>query len=387
MQTKLTHAALQEKMIHFRHHLHEYPELADHEYATTRYIKEILQSWGIKILPTTLKTGVIAEIGNNAKGPTIALRADIDALPITEQTGLPYESRNKGVMHACGHDIHTASLLGAAYLLKQEEQQLRGSIRLIFQLSEEANEGALQVIRAGHLKGVAAIIGFHNEPGISLGKIGIRSGAFMGAIDKFKVTLRGKGSHAAHPEAGHDPIIALTTTVNALQSIISRNLSPLSGAVVSVTQLNAGNVWNVLPETAVFSGTVRTLGATDRKMIHQRFSEIVTHTAAAYGTTAEIDWYSGDPSVNNDRRLSEIVADETGKFATVFIPEPTLGSDDFACYQEHIPGVYAIIGVNGNVSVHNAHYTADDGVLIYGARYFERNAVRILQKLENESVR
>ncbi|MFT8872369.1 MAG: amidohydrolase [Sporolactobacillus sp.] len=377
-------AALLTELTTYRHHLHAHPELSGHEVQTTDYIEKILQKWNIDIVPTTLPTGVIAEIGNRDKGPTIALRADIDALPINELAEVSYRSRNAGVMHACGHDVHTASLLGGAFLLNQSASDLPGCVRLIFQPAEEANEGALQVIRAGHLNGVAAIIGFHNRPQLAVGKIGIRAGAIAGAIDKFAVTLRGKGTHAAHPEAGVDPIVALTAVVSALQSIISRNVPPLHGAVLSVTELHAGNVWNVLPAEAVFSGTVRTLEAADRQLIHSRFSDIVTHTAAAYGVEADIDWQSGDPAVTNDQRLSAIVADECRRFADVFTNLPSLGSDDFACYQQLVPGVYATIGAGGSEGLHHGGYTADDRTLLYGALFFERNAKRLLREFADE---
>ena len=370
---------LANQLIDFRHYFHQHPELANSEFNTTNKIKEILKSWGIKILPSQLKTGVFAEIGKKA-GPILALRADIDALPIKEKTGLSYSSKNKGIMHACGHDIHIVSLLGASYLLKQKENELPGRIRLIFQLAEEDKEGALQVIKDGKLEGVQAILGFHNRPGI-LGEIGLRSGIVSGAIDKFKVNLIGTGSHASAPQKGKDAIAALGAEINSLQSIISRNLDPFQAAVLSITHVNAGNTWNILPEKAFFEGTVRTANLNVRHLIRQRFLKIVKSIASAYGVKTDISWYKGDPSVNNDEYLTKVVRDETRKYFKIYRQNSGLGSDDFACFQEKVPGVYANIGNGERVNAHRPDFKADDKTIIYGTKFFEKNAFRILREL------
>ncbi len=374
---------LEQQLIDLRHYFHENPELANQEFKTTAKIKEVLTKWNIKLLPTNLKTGVLAEIGNR-NGPTVALRADIDALPINEESGVSFASKIPGVMHACGHDTHIASLLGGAYLLKQEEDQLPGRAKLIFQLAEEDKEGAMQVIDDGQLGGVDAIIGFHNASNQPTGAVGIRSGITTGAIDKFKVTLTGVGSHASAPQDGQDPIIALGAEITAIQSIVSRHLDPFKAAVVSITHVTAGNTWNVLPETAFFEGTVRTADKQARMQVKQQFLKTVRLTAEANNVRADIDWYDGDPSVHNDPKLTAIVRDETSKFAEIYEQQPALGSDDFACYQERVPGVYVNIGNGGTVSVHNPKFTADDGLLRTGARFFEKNAIRILNELQTE---
>jgi amidohydrolase len=378
--TLLTDDELESVLIKYRHYFHEYPELADNEFKTTEKIKEILTHWNIRIFPTHLKTGVLAEIGSE-NGPTLCLRADIDALPIQEASGVPFSSKIPGRMHACGHDTHIVSLLGGAYLIKQQEKKLPGKVRLLFQPSEEANEGALQVINDGQLEGVDAIIGFHNTPDQPTGHVGLRAGIISGAIDKFKVTLAGIGTHASAPQKGRDPIVALGAEINALQSIVSRNINALEGGVLSITHVSSGNTWNIIPETAFFEGTVRTASKEVRETIKERFPEVVNATARAYGVTADIDWYTGDPSVCNDPKLTAIIRDETSKFTDTYETTPGLGSDDFACYQEHIPGVYAQIGNGGHVSVHNPRFTANDGILIYGARFFEKNSFRLLREL------
>lgn len=375
---------LADKLISYRHYFHENPELSNQEFNTTAKIKEVLNGWGIQTIPTGLATGVLAEIGKD-EGPVLGLRGDIDALPIQEETDEPFKSINSGVMHACGHDTHIVSLLGAAYLLKQHESELRGKVRLIFQLSEEANEGALQVINDGQAQGLDAILGFHNASYHPVGYVGLKAGITSGAIDKFKVVLTGVGSHASAPQNGTDPIVALGAEINALQTIISRNIDPLKGGVVSITHVESGNTWNILPETAFFEGTVRTADKDVRKLIKNRFIDLVKLTAKAYGVTVDIDWYSGDPSVNNDQFLTNIVRDESSKFTTVYEMKPQLGSDDFACYQEKIPGVYANIGNGRNVGHHNPHFTADDNTVIYGAEFFEVNSIRILKELNKNS--
>lgn len=379
--TELSKNELEKKLVAYRHYFHQYPELADNEVQTTAKITEILKSWDIKILPTHLKTGVFAEIGIQ-EGPVVGLRADIDALPIQENSGIDFSSKVPGVMHACGHDTHIAALLGAAYLLKQQEARLTGKVKLIFQLSEEDKEGALQVIEDGQIADVDAILGFHNTPHHATGDFGIRAGIVNGAIDKFKVVLRGVGTHASKPEKGYDPIVALGAEINALQSIVSRNLNAFEAGVLSITHVNAGNTWNILPEEAFFEGTVRTASPALRETIKTRFFDIVNYTAKAHQVTADIDWYEGDPSVNNDADLVAIVKDETHKFASVYEQNPSLGSDDFACYQVKIPGVYVNIGNGETVDLHNPRFKADDGVVIAGSEFFEKNAIRILKELK-----
>ncbi|ANZ61037.1 amidohydrolase [Secundilactobacillus paracollinoides] len=378
--TMLSKEELEKRLVFYRHYFHEHPELADHEFNTTKTITKILTDWEITILPTQLATGVFAEIGHS-DGPTIALRADIDALPIQEKSGVAFSSKNAGVMHACGHDTHMASLLGAAYLLKQQERDLKGRVKLIFQLSEEDNEGALQVINDGQIDDVDAILGFHNTPNYPVDHIGIRAGITNGAIDKFKVTLHGVGTHASTPDKGQDPIVALGAEINALQSIASRNLDAFQAGVLSITHVSAGNTWNILPDTAFFEGTVRTASKQLRQLIKTRFLDIVNYTAKAYQVAADIDWYDGDPSVNNDAKLTAIVRDESSKFATVYEQEQRLGSDDFSCYQERIPGVYANIGNGETISAHNPYFKADDALIRVGVKYFERNALRLLDEL------
>ncbi|KRL38269.1 hippurate hydrolase [Liquorilactobacillus uvarum DSM 19971] len=356
--------------------------MSDHEFETSAFIRSKLTEWGVPLKKTDLKTGVIAELDSGQSGPTVALRADIDALPIQETTNLAFSSKNTGVMHACGHDIHMTALLGAVYILTHQSIDFKGKIRFIFQPAEEANEGALQVINAGHAQGVNAILGLHVKPGKPVGNIGLRAGYTAGSIDKFKVSISGIETHAAHPDQGSDVIVALTGIVTALQTIVSRNVEPTSSAVLSVTEIHAGTAWNILPKTAVFSGTVRVLEKKERELIRSRFQEIVSQFSSAYRTKAETDWYVGDPAVYNDPKLTKIVKNETSKFAEVFESRAELGSDDFSCYQERLPGVYAHLGVGETGEIHHSDFAPDENAILTGVSYYVNNTLRLLGELK-----
>lgn len=273
--------AFNERLVEIRRHLHRHPELSGEEVETTAYITSLLNQAGVKITDYGLKTGVIAEVGGQHGGPVIALRADIDALPIQEETGLTYASEVHGRMHACGHDFHTAALLGAVYQLKAQESSLKGTVRLLFQPAEEKAKGAQQIIAAGGLDQVRAVIGMHNKPDLPVGTIGIKAGPLMAAADGFAVRIRGFGSHAAVPEAGIDPIVAASHIVTALQSIVSRNVGSLDSAVISVTQIHSGNSWNIIPDTTVLEGTIRSFDEAVRGRVLKRFEEVVRGVAAA----------------------------------------------------------------------------------------------------------
>ncbi|HDR4571919.1 M20 peptidase aminoacylase family protein [Bacillus cytotoxicus] len=373
---------LTEKLILIRRHLHQYPELSYEEFKTTKFIKNLLQEANITIKDTNLKTGVIAEVSGNRGGPTIALRADIDALPIQEETDLPYASKSSNKMHACGHDFHTASILGAAYLLKEKESSLRGTVRFIFQAAEESGNGACKVIEAGHLQNVQAIFGMHNKPDLPVGTIGIKEGPLMAGVDRFQITIKGVGTHAAVPDAGVDPIVASSQIVMALQTIVSRNISSFHNAVVSVTNIHSGNTWNVIPEKATLEGTVRTFQADTRQKIPQRMERIVKGIADALGVEVELHWYPGPPAVQNDGYLTELsthVAQTMG--LQVISPKPSMAGEDFSFYQQEIPGSFVFMGTNGTHEWHHPSFTLDEKALPISAQYFALLAEEALDKL------
>lgn len=362
---------LADKLVAIRRRLHEYPEVSHEEFKTTESIRGWLAEAGIRVLDYGLKTGVIAEVGGLHGGPVIALRADIDALPIHEETGLAYSSKIPGRMHACGHDFHTASVLGAAYLLKQQEAELTGTVRLIFQPAEERAEGAEIVLASGALEGVSAIFGMHNKPDLPVGTIGIRSGALMAAADGFAIEVEGLGTHAAVPESGNDPIVAASHIVTALQSITSRNVGSLESAVVSVTRFHSGTAWNVIPDKAVLDGTIRTFEQDVRTRVLARFQEVVHGVAAALGTHAELRWVKGPPAVHNDPSLAELTvqaAERTG--LTVVDTPPSPAGEDFAYYQKQIPGFFVFMGTSGSREWHHPAFDLDERALPLSAEFF-----------------
>lgn len=375
---------LKQELTEIRHYLHQYPELSGKEFQTTAFLTRQLKAKEIRILPTTMKTGVIAEIGDASKGPTIALRADIDALPIQEQTGLPYASSNPGIMHACGHDLHQTSLLGAAFLLKEKEAELKGAVRLIFQPAEEGHFGAQQVIEAGHLQDVQAIIGYHNHPALAPGKIGLRPAGIMAAVDQFAVTIEGIGTHAAAPNQGVDVLVTISAIIQNLQTIVARNISPLDPVVVSVTHMEAGNTWNVLPDQGFFEGTIRSFSPNSRQLAKDRLTTIVQETAALYGATATIDLISGPPVTFNDPELTEWVTEASQTIADVLYVEPSTAGEDFANFQEKIPGVFAFIGSNGDQDAsawHHSDFLVKDEAITTAVNYYVANAEYLLKKL------
>lgn len=375
---------LKNELLKIRHHLHQHPEVSDDEHETTKFITEYLINLGYRILDLPkLKTGVVAEIGPTNSEKIIALRSDIDALPIQEQTGLDYASENEEVMHACGHDFHMASLLGAAILFFQNQSELNTRIRLVFQPAEETHNGAQEVIDAGGVDEVNAIIGFHNKPDLKAGEVSILSGGQMAAVDEFNVTINGAGTHAARPHLGNDPIIALTNTVNALQTIVSRNEDPLKTTVLSVTHLESGSTWNVIPEKAWFEGTVRTFDPESRKLAKKRFIEIVNGQAATFNVKATIEWIEGPQVVNNDQLLTPIIIDETKKHAEFVTAEPSTAGEDFALFTDKIPSVFAFIGSEGNSDWHHPDLILKDEGLITAAEWYYYSALRLQDYLNN----
>ncbi|PDY47063.1 M20 peptidase aminoacylase family protein [Bacillus pseudomycoides] len=373
---------LTEKLISIRRHLHQYPELSYEETETTKAIQNWLNEANITIISSNLKTGVIAEVSGDKNGPIIALRADIDALPIHEETNLSYASKNPGKMHACGHDFHTASILGAAYLLKENESSLNGTVRFIFQAAEESGDGACKVIEAGHLENVQAIFGMHNKPDLPVGTIGIKDGPLMAGVDRFEIEIQGVGTHAAVPDAGVDPIVASSQIVMALQTIVSRNVSSFHNAVVSVTNIHSGNTWNVIPKKATLEGTVRTFQPETRQRIPELMERIIKGVSDALGVETKLHWYPGPPAVHNDIKLTELsthIAQVMG--LQIISPKPSMAGEDFSFYQQNIPGSFVFMGTAGTQEWHHPAFTLDEGALPISAQYFALLAQEAINKL------
>ncbi|NLR04525.1 amidohydrolase [Streptococcus mutans] len=368
-----------EKLREIRHYLHQHPEISENEFETTAFIKKHLKDLGIESLAYPLKTGVIAEIGSGQ--PIIALRADIDALPIIEKTGLAYASKN-GAMHACGHDFHQTSLLGAAQILKGRETEIKGTVRLIFQPAEENFQGAYQVIEAGGIEGVSAIIGYHNNPHLKPGQIGLRSGAIMAGVEQFEVTVAGISAHADRPDLGVDTVLAITTVIHNLQQIVARTVSPFDSAVLSVTHIDVGTTWNVLPAKGFFEGTIRTFDPKIRLAVINKFTKIVETTAEQFGAQVSIQWGNSPKVTYNDATLTPLIFENSKTFAQVIETLPSTGGEDFAAYQEKIPGVFAFVGSNGADNApdwHHDDFIVKDEALPTAVNYFVENAFKLLE--------
>ncbi|MGG0133184.1 M20 peptidase aminoacylase family protein [Bacillus tropicus] len=371
---------LTETLISIRRNLHEHPELSYEEFETTKAIKNWLEEENITIINSNLETGVIAEVSGNRNGPLIAIRADIDALPIQEETNLPYASKIHGKMHACGHDFHTAAIIGAAYLLKEKESSLSGTVRFIFQPAEESSNGACKVIEAGHLHGVQAIFGMHNKPDLPVGTIGIKDGPLMAGVDRFEIEIHGVGTHAAVPDAGVDPIVASSQIVMALQTIVSRNISSSHNAVVSVTNIHSGNTWNVIPEKATLEGTVRTFQTETREKIPALMKRIIQGVSDALGVKTEFRFYAGPPAVHNDTSLTNLSTQvaETMNL-NIISPTPSMAGEDFSFYQQEIPGSFVFMGTSGTHEWHHPSFTVDERALPISAAYFALLAEKALK--------
>lgn len=360
---------------------HRHPELSYEEVETTKRLREDLAAAGIEVLDLPHKTGLVAKVGTG-EAPFIALRCDIDGLPIQEESGLAYASEHAGRMHACGHDFHISAVLGSAYMLKAKERELRGTVYLIFQPAEEAPGGARKVMETGVLKDVQAIFGLHTSPLYDVGTLGIRSGAVTASVDKFTVTFHGKGTHAAHPERGIDPIVMAASFVTAAQSIVSRNIDPAHPGLVSITHIESGNTWNVIPESSWLEGTVRCLTAEDRKLIKKRIYELAEGQAASFGGHAELTWYAGPPATDNTPDWTDFAIEVAKEAELDVVPAPVnLAGEDFAYYQEEIPGVFVLVGTGKSPANHNPKFHVDPAALGPAARYMARLAVEAFVRL------
>lgn len=373
--------ALEQKLTSFFEELHMHPELSYEEYETTERIKRELAAAGIEILQIPLKTGVTAIVRGAKPGKTYGLRCDIDALPIAEETDLPYKSKTPGKMHACGHDFHTAAVFGAALLLQERKEELQGNVKILFQPAEESSHGAETVLETGVFSDVTAIFGLHTAAYLPVGTLGIRAGSVMAAVDRFELNITGTGCHGGHPDEGVDTILVAASVIQAFQSIVGRNLNPFHTGVVSVTRINGGNTWNVIPDKVELEGTVRSMEKDDRIFIEKRMREIAEHTAAAYGANAELLWYPGPPATVNEKAWSAFaqkVAEESG--FEVVPQRNSTGGEDFAFYLEKIPGCFINVGTGVGYPNHHPKFYADEAALTPAAEYLEKLLVEALRQ-------
>jgi len=385
-EAKLLAPYLQE--IFFR--LHRNPELGCQEYQTQALILSELEKMGIPA-EKIADTGVMGIIRGEKPGKTVAFRADMDALPVTEETGLPYCSQNPGVMHACGHDAHVTVLLGAAKILTARKASLRGNVKLFFQPAEENAGGAERMIAAGCMENptVDAVFFGHTTSGYPTGSIVVRSGPTSAASNPFTVIFKGKGTHGAHPQKGTDAIVAACQAVLALQTISSRRTSPTDSVVVTVGSFHAGTVGNVLPETVTLSGTIRTLTPETRTRVKEDFRQIINGTAAAMGVEAEIDLVDGYAATINDEAMAQLVRDTAqrllGKENVHPMKAPSMGAEDFGYFCQKAPGCYYGLGT-GNPEKgytypgHNPRFAVDPDALPYGAAVYVQIAEDFLNR-------
>jgi amidohydrolase len=382
-------AADVEEMVATRRDLHAHPELAFEERRTSALVAEKLKAMGLEPRVGVGRTGVVATVRGARAGRTVLLRADMDALPIQEENSVPYRSQTPGKMHACGHDCHTSILLGVARRLARERDTLTGSVKLCFQPAEETGGGAEAMIKDGVLDGPLpdAAFGVHMWQDLDLGTIGITPGPMMAAVDEFAVTVTGKGAHAAMPHLGVDPVVCLAHVVTALQTITSRNVSPLESVVVSVTQLKAGSAFNIIPESAWLNGTVRVFDPTVWAGLPDRFERIVRGVCEAMGCRAEIRYQrSNRPTVNDPgmAALARAAAVDVVGAAHVVDGIRTMGGEDFSAFLNRVPGCFIAVGSRNRDKGltwdhHHPRFDVDEASLEIGAEVLLRATLRFLE--------
>ncbi|MBS7221506.1 MAG: amidohydrolase [Clostridiales bacterium] len=372
---------LHEQIIEWRRHFHQNAELSFEEYKTSDFIEEKLKSFGNIEISRPTKTGVIGKIYGKKEGPVIALRADIDALPMTETNDLPFVSVNKGAMHSCGHDGHAAMLLGIAKLFSEKTEQLKGTLVCIFQHAEEVPPGgAIEMVRAGVMEGVDEIYGIHLSSNYPTGKFGVVSGPLTSATDRFDIKVIGKGGHSSLPEQCVDPIVAAAQIVTGLQNIVARRISAYDTAVLSVCQIHGGDAYNIIPGEVTITGSVRTFSKELRNNMPVMIKEISDGIAASMGAKCEVSYERGYDSVINDEALTdtarEVIADWFGQEAVLEI-QPVMPGEDFSAFTEAAgcPGVFVEIGTRNEEKGttrphHNTTYLMDEDGLYYGTAFF-----------------
>lgn len=371
-------AASAEEMKVWRRHLHTMPEIKFDCHKTAAFVVDRLRDFGISEIHEGIATsGVVAIIQGQGDGPTIGLRADMDALPMDETTGLDYASEVPGAMHACGHDGHTVMLLGAAKYLAAT-RNFAGRVVLIFQPAEEDGGGAGVMVDEGVLDrfGVDEIYGIHNAPGTDVGAFYTSLGPIMAAVDTFEITLTGKGGHGAYPQDCVDPVIAAASLVQALQTIVSRNHDGRQDLVVSVTQIHTGTVDNVIPETAYMNGTVRTFDPSVAQMVKTQMKRIVKGQAESFGVGADLTFVDGYPATINDPQkaafAAEVAREIAGADAVAEDVAPEMGAEDFAYFLEKRPGAYLFVGNGDSAGLHHPAYDFNDDTTVSGASFFAR---------------
>ncbi|MCB2399330.1 M20 aminoacylase family protein [Rhizobium ruizarguesonis] len=376
-------AAYLDEIIALRHDLHQYPELAFQELRTSKLVASRLSSWGYEVATGIAGTGIVGTLRRGEGKKRIGIRADMDALPIEEATGLAYASSNPGVMHACGHDGHTSILLAAARYLA-ESGNFSGTLRLIFQPAEEIGAGARKMISEGLFERfpVDAVFGLHNWPGVPEGQFGFVTGPAMASVDQAVIKIIGKGGHGAEPHRAVDPVLASASFITALQSVVSRNVDPQDMAVVTVGSIHAGSASNVIPESVEMKLTMRAFSETVRQLLRERIPALARAQAESFGAEADVNYRLGFPALVNHAGETEfarrVAYDALGPAAIEKDFRPRTASEDFAFMLQANPGSYLFVGNGDSAPLHSAHYNFSDAIIAPAARYWVRLAETFL---------
>lgn len=383
--------ALSERLIEIRRDLHAHPELSSQEFRTAGVVASLLRELGMEVSEGVGETGVTGLLRGGKAGPTVAIRADMDALPIHELADVPFKSQVDGVMHACGHDIHTTCALGAAMALAEVREELAGDVLFIFQPAEEVNFGAKKMVDDGVMTSprVDMIFGLHNHPEVPAGSVAVKAGPLMSAVDHIYLKVTGKGGHGGLPHRDIDPVIAMASTLMNIQTVVSRNVPPLEPAVVSFGTLQGGTANNVIPDFVEATGTVRTYTPETRDLIETRLQEVAAGSAAALGCTGELVYTRELPPVVNDpgaAAVAQRAAEAMVGLERVVDPIPSTGGEDFSVFMEKAPGCFLWLGV-GNPAIgalhpwHSPHFVADESSLAIGAGVLACSAFFALAEL------
>jgi len=377
------------ELIALRRKLHEHPELAFEEHETAKAVAGFLEKLGIPFRKAVGKTGIVALIDGGKPGPTVGIRADMDALPINEQTGLPFASKVPGKMHACGHDVHTVIALGVAATLAGMKSELRGRVKLIFQPAEETLSGAQAMIADGALEDpkMDVVLGYHNWPAVEAGKVGYNTEAVMSSADAFDITLKGREGHGAHPHMGIDALAAGAYLVAQLQTIVSREVKPLSPAVLTVGEFHAGTARNIIAGAAQLKGIVRTMEAAVSAQIEAAMRRMLEGIKASMRVEYTLDWKRVAPALRNHKptleRVLRAAREALGAENVVELPEASMGSEDFAWFAERVPAAHLRIGskIAGlDTAIHRANYDCNEAAIPLGVRVMTRAVLELAEK-------
>ena len=384
--------SINDRVIKIRRDLHAHPELSGQEEHTKYLVKGILEMQGYTIREFDDHFGLIADLIIDDQAALVAIRADMDALPITEQTEEPYRSRVEGVMHACGHDSHTAIALGSAIAMSENRDHLPGNVRFIFQPSEESKEGgSLQMIEGGALEGVSAIFGLHAYPYLSTGQIGYKYGVMMASADIFTIEIFGKSAHGARPHEGVDAILVSSMAVNSVNHIVSRRIDPLHPAVITMGTIEGGRAGNIICDHVIIKGTVRTINEAIRKDIPKMMEEAIKGVCKSMGATYNFGYVFGQPELINDDAMVDILKGEAEKIIgaenCIDLVDPVMGGEDFSEYLQIVPGTFFRLGTcdpdkNTCVPQHNSRFNVDDDALQYGMKILSATALEYLSRAQ-----